>query len=212
MVGDNGMAPALSEEQAEALMRSHMGKVRRLREQLATVNANLRNALKVAKADGYPKAEIDYALYLEKDTHDGSGEALAKRRREVQIARWLGHAIGTQPDIFEETNEKALDAATKEFEAGKRAGMEGETLKVPEWVQEPAQFTSGWHKGQEILQSTLPLTRSGAASQPKDGKPKGRKAAKAKEPAGEVVPFKEQLKRNRAKGDALEKGKPQPAA
>lgn len=207
MVGDNGLAPALSEEQQEALMRSHMGKVRRLREQMATVNANLRNALKVAKADGYPKAEIDYALYLEKDAQDGSGEALAKRRREAQIARWLGHQIGAQPDIFDETDDKTLDAAAKEFEAGKRAGMEGETLQTPEWVQDPAQYAAGWHKGQDVLKSTLPLTRSGVADQPKDGKPKGRKG-KAKEPAGEVVPFKDQLKKARARGDAMEKGAP----
>ncbi len=204
MVGDNStMTPALSEEQQEALMRNHMGQVRRLRAQLASVNANLRNALKKAKADGYPKHEIDYALALEKDAQDGSGEMLAKRRREAQIARWLGHAIGAQPDIFDETDEKTVDAATKEFEAGKRAGMEGETLKVPDWVIQPTQYIAGWNKGQEILQSTLPLTRSGAGAGAEPPK-RGRKP-KAK-PESEVVPFTEQLKKTTAKGEAMAKG------
>lgn len=212
MVGDNStMAPQLSEEQQEALMRNHVGHVRRLRQKLASVNADLRNALKKAKADGYPKYEIDYVIALEKDSEEGSGEMLARRRREAQLARWWGHAIGAQPDIFEETYEKTVDAATKEFEAGKRAGMEGETLKTPDWVQDPARYAAGWHKGQEILKSTLPLTRSGVADQPKDGKPKGRKGKAAKE-TGSVVPFKDQLKKTTAKGEAMAKGDPAPAA
>jgi hypothetical protein len=195
-VGANGLTPSLSEEQAEALMRHHMGKVRRLREQLSSVNSNLRNALKTAKADGYQKYEIDYALALEKDAEDGSGEMLARRRREAQIARWMGHAIGSQPDMFAETEEQVVMTATKEFDAGRRAGMEGETLKVPDWVQEPTQFTAGWHKGQELLQSTLPLTRSGVAGngEAEQPKPKRGRKPKAKPEEGEGVSFSEQIR------------------
>lgn len=220
MTETNGAGPGhnsagaveLTDAQEEALFRNHLGKVRALKAKQASVTADLRNAYKGAKADGWAKKRIDFALALE---NDEGNELLEERRVEAKIARWLQHPIGTQTDLFADPEPDRAPLAERSFNDGRRVGMEGGNPKPPDGTADPAEWQRGWHAGQDALKSSLPLTRVGAAEVKKNekkarGRPKGSGGKKASNvvalpsaalPAGQRTV--EALAEVGAKGDAV---------
>lgn len=207
-MGDN---TALSEEQEQALFLNHLGPIRRQRDKIASATSDLRNLYKKAKADGYTKQEIDFALSLEKDK---DGAALQKRRREAMIARWMQHPIGTQTDLFADPEPDRTPLEDRDFDAGKVVGMEGGHPKPPDGTAHPEKWMEGWHRGQELLKSALPLTKAGMAEEQsaKEGdsgeaapKKRGRPAGsgkKNKAPAEPKKTFSQQLREQNNAADA----------
>ncbi len=147
-VGIGHNSQELTDEQQQVLFFQHKAKIISLKEKIASETALLRNAYKLAKSEGFTKKDIDFAISLE---NDNDNEALERRRREAMIARWMGHPIGTQPDMFDDA--KSSHGADRNFEEGKRAGMAGEDNASPHNLSTEAgqAWTKGWHEGQKAL-------------------------------------------------------------
>lgn len=144
-----GHNSGLSENQERALFFDHLNKIQSSKEELEQVKAAHARLFKAAKADGITKKDLEYALRLRADDSNGE-ELLEERRREVRIAKWLQHPVGTQIDLFDEDRTTAVERAK---ELGKNAGMEGQTCISPyDGSTEQAQaWIKGWQEGQKAI-------------------------------------------------------------
>lgn len=144
-----GAAKASNDDQDRALFLQALPKVGQLRAALNTANANLRNAYKQAKADGFAKKDFDEAFQMQ----GAEGEKVKKAAisRSLRIARWLGMDLGSQLDMFEQ--DARVPAIDRAYEEGKSQAMQGISLKC-DYAQETEQyrtFSAGWYHGQEVL-------------------------------------------------------------
>lgn len=121
-----------------------------LKAALNTANANLRNAYKQAKADGFVKADFDDAFAIQQA--DGEKKKKAAIARSLQIAKWLGCDLGAQFDLFVEPNR--VPAADRAFAEGETTSMKGQPLKCDyhETTEQYRQFVAGFNSHQETLQ------------------------------------------------------------
>lgn len=149
----------LTDDQRQVLFFNHLRKIETLKDKLATVNSDLRNAYKVAKAEGFIKKEFDFAFWLEKDEGEA---AVAERKRQAEIAAWMGVPLGTQADLF--SGEAAPSIAEKAYEDGKRSGIKNEVLKPPHGSGTEAynEYVRGWHDGAAVRTTTLREQEEGA--------------------------------------------------
>lgn len=138
----------LSEDQMAALFFQHKNKIVALRQKLSSVNGELRSAFKVAKAEGFTKKEIDFAIALEDDEDD---KIQKERQRQNQIARWLGVPLGTQAELDLQPDRRTIEE--KAAAEGKKAGMNGETLNPPYAPGTPGYepYVEAWHQGQAAI-------------------------------------------------------------
>lgn len=152
----------LSEDQRQALFFQHKRQIAALKEKVGSATSDLRNAYKVAKAEGFPKKDFDFAFKLEDDADD---EAISERRRQAEIAKWLGHPIGTQADLFAETSIDRRPISETSYEEGKRAAMNNEVLKPPHGAGTEAytRYVEGWHEGDAIRASLAKEQEDGAS-------------------------------------------------
>lgn len=128
----------LTDDQQRALLFQHLGPIAEKKEDMASLNGELRNLYKKAKADGFSKKEIDFALALiSKDQDEMSDE----HKQRMRIARWVNHPIGTQPDLFD------FAPIDKPYEDGKVAGLEGRDAVPPEKYGVQGANYEGWMKG-----------------------------------------------------------------
>ena len=111
---------SLSDDDQRALLCQALEQVQKKKDEIASLTADLRNLYKKAKADGIPKAEIDYALYLRKASDD---EPKADISMRLRVARWLAHPLGTQASLFDDPDR--TPDADKAYEIGKTHGMAG---------------------------------------------------------------------------------------
>lgn len=139
----------LTEDQQAALFFQHKNKVIALREKLASVNGELRAALKVAKSDGFTKKEIDFAIELEKD----DAKIVAWRKRQEQIAIWEGLPLGTQTELDLTPPVDRRPIEERAAAEGKRDGMKGGSLVPPYAQGAPGyeEYVEGWHLGAAAL-------------------------------------------------------------
>lgn len=137
----------LTDEQKQALFFHHRSKIVNLKRSAGTATSDLRNAYKIAKAEGFEKTDFDIADKLEK-----SEEAeIARRDREIQVASWLGLEIGEQSDMFQDRR----SLFEKAYSEGKRAGAEGAPPKPPDHYSPGSDgfrgWTEGWHVGNTAI-------------------------------------------------------------
>jgi ribosome modulation factor len=155
-IGHNGTADVTDDQQQALWFNDHKPKLVALRAKLATATADLRNQYKRLKADlGITRKEAEFALALEKDE---KGEELESHRRRMMLARWEGHPIGTQADMFD--NVDRTPSVEKAYAAGKRAGLSGARCEPPhDPATEQAQnWIAGWHDGQAVLAKGIQAT------------------------------------------------------
>lgn len=139
----------LSDDQRKALLFLNMKPIRALKLEMASVSGKLRAAYKTAKSDGFTKQDIDFAFALENDKDDQVAE---RRRREQQLALWMQHPIGEQPDMFDQQPDRT-PLSDRAFAQGKTAGMEGKPMASPYDVGLEAgqRWIEGWHAGQAAI-------------------------------------------------------------
>jgi len=140
---------ASNDDQDRALFLQALPKIAGLKAALNTANANLRNAYKQAKADGFAKSDFEEAFKMQ----GAEGEKAKKSAiaRSLRIARWLGMDLGSQLDMFEQ--DERVPAADRAFEEGKSQAMQGISAKcdyAPE-TEQYRRFMEGWHVGQAVL-------------------------------------------------------------
>ena len=149
--------PELTPDEKRVLLVTAIEKIVKVEDALKEHSKNERAKIKQERkrlfADGFAAVEVDYALLLARST---DAEVLDRRKREADVARWLGHAVGHQADMFGDGVDctPGVDAA---FENGKNAGIKGDTCKVPDrWSEASEQgqrWMEGWHEGQKLLMS-----------------------------------------------------------
>lgn len=173
-VGHNSKTE-LTDEQKQALFFHHRRLYDGRLSAKKAADAEFKNACKLIKSEGGSVADIKLSISLEAD---GGEEAMQQSiQDQLRVARWMGAALGTQFSMFDATDR--APATEKAFNEGKRAGMAGETAKTPAGYTGEAeqQWLAGHAKGQEVLMSTLPLTKDGVSVI--KGKPGRKKKAAA---------------------------------
>jgi hypothetical protein len=114
----------------------------------------IRNHRAKMETRGFSARDIDFGLRLRKGDDK---EEVKRRSREQQLARWLNHPIGTQPDLFDERvpeNKKPIEPIDeKVFRDGEIVGKEGKSCAPPTNLTGPLmeKWIQGWHRGQELL-------------------------------------------------------------
>lgn len=149
----------LTDDQEQALFFQHKRKIGALKDKLAEVNSDLRNAYKQAKAENFAKKDFDWAFKL--DDADAEGELMEEAKRREQIARWMGHPVGTQAELnFGGVDRTPID--DKARAAGKRHAMAGGAAVVPAEFSGPAvqAWLDGWHEGDKAFRSVKDKTRA----------------------------------------------------
>lgn len=146
-----GYNSELTEEQRQALFWHHRRLYINALARKKEADAAFKNTCKKAKAEQVDPAMIKFSIELEGGDPDAMAE---EQRKREEVAAWMGLPFGGQADMFD--RRPAEEVA---FEAGKRAGMSGESCEAPDGYQ-PEQWVKGWHAGQKALAETLPLFAS----------------------------------------------------
>jgi ribosome modulation factor len=144
----------MSDDQKRALFLNGLGKLEAVKEKMAKLNADARNIRKQMKSEGYSKVEVDYALFLNKQSDDPDRIAEERQARE-RVAKWLARPEGFQGGLFDGPGDgkdrtPAVDRAKEE---GKTAGMQGESAKPPYDASTPQ--GQAWLHGHADGQATL---------------------------------------------------------
>jgi hypothetical protein len=95
----------VNEESKALFLNHHLPAIAKFKEQMERSKANLRNAYKSAKKDGFLQRDFDTAFKLRTET--GEKEIKALIARDGTIAKWLGYGLGKQLDLFLEAGEEA---------------------------------------------------------------------------------------------------------
>jgi len=137
-------------ESKKLFLDTHLPKIARLKALLATANANLRNALKTAKSDGFLKRDFDVAFRLQTET----GEKAIKLEiaRDCTIAGWLGYSLGKlQLDLFLQDDPHDVEMmAYADGEEASRTGKPATPIYAPGTSGYDA-YMKGFHDHQEEL-------------------------------------------------------------
>lgn len=143
----------LTEAEKRALLVNGLTEIESLIEQKDGIVSKIRTSRKKLVANGFKPKVIDFALRLRKDDDDAMIE---QRRAEIEVARFLGHPIGTQPELplNMEDRTPGVDKAKAE---GEVAGAEGKTCSAPYAVGSPMEqaWLEGWHIGQATITSAF---------------------------------------------------------
>ncbi len=144
-IGDNH---ELTDVQRQALLMDSVGKVERLKAEMAAMLSHLRSAYKVAKADGILKKDIDFVLKIKKQD---DADVVADLARRTELARWMRIPIGVTPDMFSDADREPIDE--KAFNDGRVVGMAGGDRQSP--YDPTSTSEENWLKGYDDGQQAL---------------------------------------------------------
>jgi uncharacterized protein (UPF0335 family) len=154
----------LTESEKRALLVNGLTGIEALIEQKDVIVSSIRTARKKLVANGFAPKVIDFALRLRKDD---DGEVIEQRRAEIEVARFLNHPVGTQPELplNMEDRTPGVDKAKAE---GEIAGAEGKTCSAPYAAGSPNEqaWLAGWHDGQATITSAFKKLEAKAAAEP----------------------------------------------
>lgn len=179
-IGDNTKPPELTEDQKFVLVDQHAKRIQDLKATAAKYLQKARAAYKAAKSDLGKDAKRMVDAWIESETEEG--EAALKERIELQtsVLRRRGTPV-VQLDLFPASD--PLPGVERAREAGKLAGMKGETARPPHdpSVAQYQAWLDGWQDGQSVLMANLikPLDEP--------------------EPGAELIPAGEQAARDAAR-------------
>ena len=136
-----------TDKEAKALFLQALPKIADLKAKLNTATANLRNAYKTAKSDGFLKSDFDEAFEIQ--GAEGEKKKKAAIARSLTIAKWLGCDLGSQLDLF--VQDARVPAADRAYEEGQAASMKGESAKPPydPSTEQHRRYMAGYHDDQE---------------------------------------------------------------
>ena len=112
-------------------------------------DANFKNGVKLAKAEGIPLKQIkEYIAY---QTEEGRAQLKEDLERKQRVARWAGMPVGTQINFLDEIDRTPIDERVRD--EGKRAGLKGEKCDAPRTLPGNliSVWTEGWQEGQAVL-------------------------------------------------------------
>jgi hypothetical protein len=133
-IGDNSGIEApleLSADERRQLFLRDVEQYGEAKAALASATADVRNARKRAKADGFTRTELEAAVAM----HDPAGEERVRMEvlERLRAAKWMGAALGTQFDLLErlQSGQGAYFGPSDPFDAGKLASMQNQPRKPP---------------------------------------------------------------------------------
>lgn len=138
----------LDPQETRLLVEVHLPKIKELRAKVSTATANLRNAYKTAKSEGFTKSDFDTAIAME-DAEREARERAAITRKLV-IARMMQAKLGDQLDMF--LRDVVVDAsqiAREEGAADSAAGKSAKPDKYAPGTKEYDAYMSAYHDDQE---------------------------------------------------------------
>jgi hypothetical protein len=145
--------PDLTDDEKRVLLLRPVERILALKQQQKDLNEEIKDERRRLKSDGFTKVEIDYAIFLRSSSEK---DALDKRQAQANIARWLGHPVGHQADLFGDGIDRTPDIDLA-YQVGKNAGILNVECKVPDrWSEASEQgqrWMQGWHDGRELAES-----------------------------------------------------------
>jgi hypothetical protein len=120
-----GHNSALSDDERQALHWSHVQAYEISLAAFKTAQADLKNTARRIKAEGDSVAKVQITIALR--TPEGEAAFKARIQDEMEVAAWNG--VGVQTELFGDAD--LTPASDRAFDAGKRAGMQGEPRKPP---------------------------------------------------------------------------------
>lgn len=156
--GHNSERPELTENEKRELFASHRTAWNGWKAKLAVVKAQEREMKEALKNDGFTVKEMQIADLLI-EVH---GEAKVKSEIEerLRVARWIGHPLGAQLDMFAQPDR--MPAVERAYEEGKTCSIEGRTAR-PDYDPSTPQYRSfmaGYHDHQRELIGGMRAPRS----------------------------------------------------
>jgi uncharacterized protein (UPF0335 family) len=156
----------LTEAEKKALLVQGLAEIEKLVVEKDEIIKDIRIARKRMVAHGFKPKVIDFALRLRKEEDD---TIIEQRRAEIEVARFLNHPVGTQPELplVMEDRTPGVDRA---FDEGEIAGAEGKTCSAPYAVGSPNEqaWIKGWHQGQSTIMSAFKKLEAKAAAEAED--------------------------------------------
>jgi uncharacterized protein (UPF0335 family) len=156
----------LNESEKRALLVNGLIEIESLVEQKDAIVSKIRTSRKRLVSHGFKPKVIDFALRLRRDEDDA---IIEQRRAEIEVARFLNHPVGTQPELplNMEDRTPGVDKAKAE---GEIAGAEGKTCSAPYAAGSPNEqaWLTGWHDGQATLAGAFKKLEAKAAAEPTD--------------------------------------------
>jgi uncharacterized protein (UPF0335 family) len=154
----------LSESEKRALLVNGLTEIEKLVEEKDRVVALIRTSRKRLVSHGFKPKVIDFALRIRKDEDDAMIE---QRRAEIEVARFLNHPIGTQPELPFNMEDRTPGTEKAKAE-GEIAGAEGQQCSAPYAAGSPMEqaWLAGWHNGQTVLASAFKKLEAKAAAEP----------------------------------------------
>lgn len=156
----------LTEAEKKALLVQGLSEIEKHIEEKDRVVALIRSSRKRLVSHGFKPKVIDFALRLRKDEDDA---IIEQRRAEIEVARFLNHPVGTQPELplLMEDRTPGVDKARAD---GEIAGAEGKTCSAPYAVGSPNEqaWIKGWHDGQATITSAFKKLEAKAAAEAED--------------------------------------------
>ena len=157
----------LTEAEKKALLVQGLAEIEKHIEEKDRVVALIRTSRKRLVSHGFKPKVIDFALRLRKDEDDA---IIEQRRAEIEVARFLNHPVGTQPELplVLEDRTPEVDRA---FAAGEIAGASGVTCSAPHAAGSPMEqsWIKGWHQGQATITSAFKKLEARAAAEAEAG-------------------------------------------
>jgi hypothetical protein len=135
------------DEESKALFLQTLPKIADLKGKIARATADLRNAYKTAKKDGFTKNDFDVAFALQQA--EGEKAKKAAIARDLTIAKWLGCDLGSQLDLF--AQDERVPAVDRAYSEGERDSLQGVAAK-PDYDPSTEQYRSymkGFHDASE---------------------------------------------------------------
>jgi len=162
---DHNGETELTEAEKKSLLVNGLAEIERHVEEKDRVVALIRTSRKRLVANGFKPKLIDYALRLRKNDE---AEEIEHRRAEAEIARFLNHPIGTQPELPFTVVDRT-PAVDRAFADGERVGAEGGKCESP-YPDGPNQqaWIKGWGQGQTTLASAFKKLEAKAEAEAAD--------------------------------------------
>jgi len=168
---DHNGETELTEAEKRALLVRGLAEIERLTEQKNTFVSAIRIERKRLIGSGFKSNLITYALRLRKSPE---AEEIEHRRAEAEIARFLNHPIGTQPEFSFAVVDRT-PGVDRAFLDGEQAGQEGKTCVCPRSSGPNEQaWIKGWHQGQATIISAFgKLEAQGGSRRRRRGRGRG---------------------------------------
>jgi hypothetical protein len=154
----------LSEDEVRHLFLKNRGEYIAAKAKEAAAKKVVDEIVTQAKGDGFTKKELDLSI----DLADLKKEkkVIADVETRLRVARWIGHKMGAQMDLFAEPDRTpAVDRAR---EQGKMDSMEGKPCK-PNFAPETEQYRAymeGFNADQDRLQGSVGRGNDGPPNPP----------------------------------------------